>query len=214
MFLPFHSFQTPNILIYFSPFKSELILTPSQIYQQCIDKQRVVVTGNGSRFISLLIQHVLKQYNRKFDYASDGQEPVIHKGSPTIVIQASLQLLDYKHHIGILSDIASGIDAKAIEQFADATPKGGTLIYQESDPKVKAIGSKERADIQTIPYKRYQHEVQNGITILISSTNEKIPVKLSGDLHLQYVSASKEILKKLGITSGQFYRAIGNFEFN
>ena len=189
-------------------------MTPDQIYSQCIDKQRVVVTGNGSRFISLLIQHVLKQYNRKFDYASDGQEPVIHKGSPTIVIQASLQLLDYKHHIGILSDIASGIDAKAIEQFADATPKGGTLIYQESDPKVKAIGSKERADIQTIPYKRYQHEVQNGITILISSTNEKIPVKLSGDLHLQYVSASKEILKKLGITSGQFYRAIGNFEFN
>lgn len=189
-------------------------MTPDQIYQQCIDKQRVVVIGNGSPFISLLIQHVLNHYNRKFDYVVEGQEPVMHKESPTIIIQGSTQLLDYEHHIGIISDIASGADSKPYEQFADATPKGGTLIYQESDPKVKAIGSKERADIQTIPYKQYQHEVQNGKTILISSTNEKIPVKLSSDLHLQYVSASKEILKKLGITSGQFYRAIGNFQFN
>lgn len=189
-------------------------MTPSQIYQQCIDKQRVVVTGNGSRFISLLIQHVLKHYNRKFDYASEGQESTIHKDSPTIIIQASTQLLDYKHHIGILSDIASGEDSKPYEQFADSTPKGGTLIYQESDPKVKAIGSKERPDIQTIPYKRYQHEVQNGKIVLISSTNEKTPIKFSDDLYLHYVSASKEILKKLGITSGQFYTAVGNFQFN
>ena len=188
-------------------------MTPDQIYQQCIDKQRVVVTGNGSLFISLLIQHVLDHYHRKFDYAVEGQEPVIHKDSPTIIIQSSIQLLDYKHHIGILSDITSGVDAKPYEQFADATPKGGTFIYQESDPMVKAIGSKERADIQTIPYKRYQHEVQNGKTILISSTNEKIPVKLSSDLHLQYLSASKEILKKLGITSSQFYKVIGEFQF-
>ena len=138
----------------------------------------------------------------------------MHKDSPTIIIQGSVQLLDFKHHIAILSDIASGTDPKTYEQFAEATPKGGTMIYQESDPIVKAIGSKERADIQTIPYKRYQHEVQNGKTILISSTNEKIPIKLSGDLHLQYVSASKEILKKLGITSGQFYIAVGDFQFN
>ena len=182
-------------------------MTPGQIYQQCIDKQRVVVTGNGSSFISLLILHVLKQYSRKFDHASDGQELMIHKDSPTIIIQSSLQLLDYKHHIAILSDIASEVDTKQYEQFADATPKGGTLIYQESDQIVKAVGSKERADIQTIPYKQYQHEVQNGKTILISSTKEKIPVKFSSDLHLQYVSASKETLKKLGITSGQFYKA-------
>lgn len=189
-------------------------MNPDQIYQQCVDKQRVVVTGNGSRFISLLLHHVLNHYNRKFDYVVEGQEPVIHKDSPTIIIGASTQLLDYKHHIGILSDIASTVDSRTYEQFANATPKGGTLIYQESDPKVKAIGSNERTDIQTIPYKQYQHEIQNGKTILISSTNEKIPVKLSSDLHLQYVSASKEILKKLGITSGQFYRAVGNFEFN
>jgi len=189
-------------------------LTPAQIYQQCIDKQRVVITGNGKGFILNLIVHVLNQYNRKFDYVNEEGEPVITKESPTIIIQSSTQLLDYKHHIGILSDIPSTQDLTPYEIFADATPKGGTLIYQESDSRVKEVGAKERADIQTIPYKKYQHEVKNGITLLISSTNEKIPVKFSTDLHLQYVSASKEILKKLGITSSQFYKAIGSFQFN
>ncbi len=187
-------------------------MTPSQLYQQCIDKQRVVVTGNGNGFISGLIVHVLKQYNRKFDIVMEGKDPVIHLESPSIIIQTTTQLLDYKHHIGILSDISSTEDEKPYELFADATPKGGTLIYQESDARVKSIGTKERADIQSIPYKKYQHEVKNGSTILISSTNEKIQVKFSSDLDLQYVSASKEILKKLGITSGQFYKAIGSFQ--
>lgn len=189
-------------------------MTPDQIYQQCIDKQRVVITGNGGRFISQLMLHVLKQYNRKFDYVLEDQEPVLHKDAPTIIIQESFQLLGYKHHIGILSDLPSGVDAKPYDQFADATPKGGTLVYPETDPKVKAIGAKERADIQTISYKPYKHELQNGKTVLISSTNEKIPVNLSGNLHLQYVSAAKEVLKKLGITSGQFYKAVGTFELN
>jgi UDP-N-acetylmuramate: L-alanyl-gamma-D-glutamyl-meso-diaminopimelate ligase len=188
-------------------------LTPAQIYQQCIDKQRVVVTGNGSHFITQLILNVLKQYNRKFDYVIDGQEPVVHKDAPTIIIQGTSQLLDYKHHIAILSDLSSGVDLKSIEQFADATPKGGTLIYQETDPKVKAIGAKERADIQAISYTSYQHEIKNGTTILVSSTHEKIPIKLSGALHLSYVSAAKEVLKKLGISSGQFYRSVAAFEW-
>lgn len=138
----------------------------------------------------------------------------MHKDAPTIVIQCSSQLLDYKHHIAILSDLPPDNDTKSFEQFADATPKGGTLIYQEGDPKAKAIGSKERADIQAISYKPYQHEIKDGTTILVSSTNEKIPIKLSGALHLSYVSAAKEVLKKLGITSGQFYRSVPNFELN
>ena len=160
----------------------------------------------------MLILHLLKQHNRKFDYVLEGQEPVIQKHSPTIIIEGSTQLLDYKHHIGILSHLTSGADLKLFEQFSDATPKGGTLIYAENDATMKAIGSKERADIQSIPFKTYQHEIQNSKTILISSTNEKIPVKFSDSLHLQYASAAKEILKKLGITSGQFYRAVGSFE--
>ena len=186
-------------------------MTPNQLYQQCIDKQRVVITGNGSRAISSLIAQVLKHHNRKFDYVLENQEPVIYRDSPTVIIQASSQLLDYKHHIGLLSESTLNAEGKLFEQFADATPKGGTLIYSEDDPKVKAIGVKERADIQAIPYKAYKHEVKNGKTFLISSSNEKIPILLSGELQLHYVSAAKEVLKKLGITSDQFYRFISNF---
>ena len=139
---------------------------------------------------------------------------MLHKDSPTIIIQAATRLTDYKHHICILTDVSPDIASSAIEQIADATPKGGTLIFQEGDPKIKAIGAKERADIQSIPFKTYKHELKDGKAILISSTNERIPVRFSGNLQLQYVSAAKEVLKKLGITSGQFYRAIGSFEMN
>jgi UDP-N-acetylmuramate: L-alanyl-gamma-D-glutamyl-meso-diaminopimelate ligase len=170
-----------------------------------------VITGNGSQAISSLIVHMLKHHNRKFDYVLENQEPVIHKDSPTIIIQASVQLLDYKHHIGLLSEFALDTEGKLFEQFADATPKGGTLIYNEDDPKVKSIGARERADMQAIPYKAYKHEVKNGRTFLISSSNEKIPVVLSGALQLQYISAAKEVLKKLGITSDQFYKFVSNF---
>ena len=189
-------------------------MTPNQIYSQCIDKQRVVVTGNGSLFIIKLILHVLKNYNRKFDYVLEGQEPVLYKDSPTIIIQGTTQLLDYKHHIGVMSEFSSSEETNQIEQFADATPKGGTLIYAESDAKTKLIGAKERADIQAIPFQTYKHVVLNGKTILISSTNEKITINLSEDLHLQYVSAAKEILKKIGITSGQFYKSLTSFQLN
>ncbi|MEK6781859.1 MAG: hypothetical protein AABY93_09140 [Bacteroidota bacterium] len=185
-------------------------MTPKHLYQQSIDKQRVVVTGNGSRIITSLIVHVLKHNNRKFDYILDDQEPVIHKDSPAIIIQGLAQLLDYKHHIAVLSDSSS--DSYLIEKFAEATPKGGTLIYTENDPGIKIIGSKERADIQAIPYLTFKHELRNNKTVLISSANEKIPVSISGVFHLQCVSAAKEVLKKLGITSGQFYKAVGDFE--
>ncbi len=189
-------------------------MTPDQIYSQCIDKQRVVITGDGSQFITLLILHVLKNYNRKFDFVLEGQEPALHNDSPTVIIQGSTQLLDYKHHIGVISEFSSGAEAKLIEQFADATPKGGSLIYSDNDAKAKLIGSKERVDIQAIPFRTYQHVVLNGKTILISSTNEKITINLSEDLHLQYVSAAKEILKKIGITSDQFYKSLPSFQLN
>jgi UDP-N-acetylmuramate: L-alanyl-gamma-D-glutamyl-meso-diaminopimelate ligase len=185
-------------------------LTAGDIYQQCIDKQRVVVTGKGSRIIALLIVHVLKYHNRKFDYILENQESVIHKDSPTIIIQGPTLSLDYNHHIGVIS--APGSDLDQLDKFADATPKGGTLIYAENDPKIKIIGSKERTDIQGIPYISFKHEEQNGKTFLVSGSNEKIPVRISGALFLECASAAKEVLKKLGITSGQFYKAVGDFE--
>jgi hypothetical protein len=33
-----------------------------------------------------------------------------------------------------------------------------------------------------------------------------------GDLNMEYVSAAKELLKKIGISSGQFYNAVTTYQ--
>ena len=47
---------------------------PEYIYQQSIDKQRIVIAGShGKTSITSMILHVLKYYNRKFDYMVGAQ---------------------------------------------------------------------------------------------------------------------------------------------
>jgi len=193
-------------------------VTPSTIYQQGIDKQRILITGQGRSVIASLVRHVLDQYNRKYDFISNRPTDNFKlTEAPVLIVEASEspELLEYKHHIAILShsDLKDG-SKSALTRIMDATPKSGILIYAELDPEIKALATRERADVQAIPFKTYAHEIQNGKTILITSTQEKFPIALSGDANLQYVSAAKEVLKRIGITSGQFYRALSTFQIN
>ncbi|HNC32025.1 MAG TPA: cyanophycin synthetase, partial [Cyclobacteriaceae bacterium] len=41
---------------------------------------------------------------------------------------------------------------------------------------------------------------------------ERIPIKIFGNHNLQNISGAKELLKKIGISSEQFYKAISSFE--
>jgi hypothetical protein len=43
--------------------------------------------------------------------------------------------------------------------------------------------------------------------MLISSTNEKFPIALKTEMELKCISATRELLKKIGISSGQFYKS-------
>lgn len=183
-------------------------MTAKEIYNQSPDKQRIIVVGEGGALITSLIIHVLNFYKRKFDYCVPEQEPVLNSNHAVIIIHGVDQLTDYKHHIAILSTISSNQNSKDFERLADATPKGGTILYPESNSTLKQIGSRERIDIQSIAYSKLKYETKNGKTILISSTNEKFPIAFSGDQTMEYLSAAKELLKKIGISSGQFYKAI------
>lgn len=186
-------------------------LTADQIYQQSIDKQRIVIVGEGRDLISSLIVFVLGEYQRKFDFVQAGKPASLHADAPVLLIEADSQLLDYKHHIVILSGPASAADLASFEKLADATLKGGTIIYPELDSPLKKIGSRERTDVQAVPYSRYSSEVKDGKTLLVTSTGEKFPIAISGDAQLQYVSAARELLKKIGISSSQFYRAMSTY---
>lgn len=187
-------------------------MTGTEIYQQSIDKQRILVVGGGSNLIASLILHTLRFHHRKFDFVGAGNPASIQKNTHVIIADNVIQPIDYKHHILIIGNSASSEEFNGLEQLADATPKGGTIIYPKAYSILNKIGSKERTDIQSIAYEVYKHEETEGKTVLISSTKEKISIALNGDLDLQCVSAVKELLKKIGITSANFYKAITEYK--
>jgi UDP-N-acetylmuramate: L-alanyl-gamma-D-glutamyl-meso-diaminopimelate ligase len=187
-------------------------LTANELYNQSLDKQRIIVVGEGGTLISSVIIHVLNFYKRKFDYSLPAQEPHLNKDHAVLLIHGVDQLTDYKHHIVILSTIGSNQNPKDFEVLADSTPKGGTILYPESNSTLKQIGSRERADIQAIGYSRCKYETKDGKTFLISSTNEKFSIAVSGDQNMEYSSAAKELLKKIGISSSQFYKAVTTYQ--
>jgi len=186
--------------------------SPSHTYGQSVDKQRILIVGKSKTRITEMILFVLRDYNRKFDYTTPAGESF--SDAPIVIIEAdgiSPGLVTYQPHILILSNIPSdGNDMYS--QLADSVSKCGVIIYDETDSKVKEIASKERLDISTIPYSVYKHESQAGNTILITSTKEKITIQLTSAEDLKNISAAKELLKKIGISSSQFYRTIASFQ--
>lgn len=187
-------------------------MTGAEIYQQSIDKQRILVIGGGNDLITSIIVHALKLRNRKFDLVISGKVVSIQPDSPLILFDNGSQPTDYKHHIVVFGNDTSNENLSELEALADATPKAGTIIYPKSHPELNKIGSREHPDVQTIPYEVFKHEQIEGKTVLISSAKERFPIELSGDLDLLCVSAAKELLKKIGISSGDFYKVISEFK--
>ncbi|MBS1556596.1 MAG: hypothetical protein JSU09_16890 [Bacteroidetes bacterium] len=188
-------------------------LSPQQVYEQHTDCQRILITGLGRDLVSHIIVEVLKFNNRKFSSMKDG-EGEWNKEAPIAIFRDKQRanLPHYRHHIILLTGPVENGEASSYEMLVNATPKGGIVLYPESDAVLKSIGSKERADVQVIPYKTIPHEEKNGHVTLVTSTNEKFPIQLMGKQTLELLGAAKEILKKIGISSGQFYRGVASIK--
>ena len=207
---------------------------PEFIQLQCLNKHRVVVTGSpGKTMIVLFILHVLRYHNRPVDYVMS--HPIQELGdsvkitdAPVVIIDAQDGLassvdptaifLKYNHHIGIISGVewfsshtSKEEFAKQISLFEKATPKGGVLIYFDLEPVVAVLGKEHLSDVLYIPYKTHPSLQDGGKEYLMESSTEKHPVKLSGKHNMQCLSAAKETLKKLGITTPMFYEAIEKY---
>jgi UDP-N-acetylmuramate: L-alanyl-gamma-D-glutamyl-meso-diaminopimelate ligase len=209
---------------------------PEYIYQQSIDKQRIVIGGShGKTSITAMILHVLQYFKRDFDYMVGAQlegfnTMVRLSDAPIIIIEGDEYLtspidltpkfLHYHHHIGLISGIAwDHINVfptfeeyvKQFDAFADSTPKGGTLIYCDHDPVAAVIGSKEREDVQSVEYRAHKNEILNGITYLVNG-NKNYPLQVFGKHNMKNISAAKTVLQKLGISDVMFYEAIQSFK--
>ena len=212
---------------------------PEFIYSLSIDKQRVVVAGSyGKTMIALLILHVLNFHKRKFDYVVERTLPDLDQNvrlsdAPLVVIEggdfmaSSLDptpaFLKYHHHIGVISGIewqqstafpTKEEYTKQFTLFESSTPKGGTLIYFDLEPVIAALGKVNQQDVQYIAYKTHLGQTEDGKEFLLSSTKEKYALKITGKHNFQNISAAKEVLKKIGISSEMFYQAIPSFGSN
>lgn len=201
-------FQTFVNLIYFAQMQS----SPSTVYSQSTDKQRVVIVGKSKAKIAEMIAFVLNQNKRKFDISSSFSEQI--GDSATIIIEANgdpKSLKEYNHHILIFSQLPAA-EKDTYSALADSTPKSGGIFFDESDDLAKSIAKKERPDVTVIPFSVPKHEMKNGAATLVSSTNEKFQTNLTSMEDLKDSSAAKEFLKKIGITSSQFYKTISAFK--
>jgi UDP-N-acetylmuramate: L-alanyl-gamma-D-glutamyl-meso-diaminopimelate ligase len=74
------------------------------------------------------------------------------------------------------------------------------------------IGKKERADVQEISYKSHSHAADNNGQFFLTYQKERVPIRVFGSHNFQNLSGAKEVLKKIGITTEQFFQAITTFE--
>jgi UDP-N-acetylmuramate: L-alanyl-gamma-D-glutamyl-meso-diaminopimelate ligase len=209
---------------------------PDFIFENSRDKQRIVIAGShGKTTTTAMVMHVLNYHKKAFDYVVGAKvngiaNTVKLSDAPIIVIEGDEYLssaldptpkfLRYQHHIGVITGIAwdhanvfptEEEYVKQFDLFADQTPKGGILIYCEQDAMAMMIGKKERADVLSIPYKSHPHAEEAG-QFYLTNAKERYPIKVFGSHNLQNLSAAKELLKKIGITTEMFFEAIISFE--
>jgi hypothetical protein len=189
------------------------------IYRQNLDNQRIVITGGQAALISGLVLHTLKYYNRKCDYVTDNQGKIetyfnSNPHSNILLIQAdekpSLSLSCYQHHVIVLGDISTE-DESVARTLADSTPKGGIILYSETEP-ARSIGKAERPDASSLGFNTHPHVKESGMVMILTDEKEKLAVPFTDDAQLRALTAARELLKKIGVTAGQFYAALPGFQ--
>ena len=209
---------------------------PEFIRKQSDDKQRIVIAGShGKTTITAMIMHVLNYANRDFDYVVgahlEGFNNIVKlSDAPIIIIEGdeyfssaldkTPKFLKYEHHIALISGIAwDHINAyktvdeyvKQFEIFADATPKGGTLIFCEEDDMAMVIASNQRADVNQMHYPVHPYIVKNDVTYLKTEFG-RVPIKIFGQHNMLNLNGARKLLSRIGITDEIFYEAISSFE--
>ncbi len=209
---------------------------PEYIYQHSQNKQRIVIAGShGKTTITSIILHVLNYNKRAFDYLVgaelEGFDGMVKlSDAPIIVIEGdeytsspldnTPKILNYHHHIGLISGIAwdhmnvfptEEAYVKQFELFADATPKGGTLVISEDDNIATIIGNKQREDVNTFMYTTHKHKVKDGQVYLSTPVGE-VAIQIFGNHNLQNINGAYQLCKRIGLSDQQFYDALPTFK--
>ena len=205
---------------------------PEYICDYAQDKQRIVITGRKEKtLICILVLHILTCLKKAFDYVIDSTQlntSVQLSDAPIIILEGDVdpsspidsqpQSLRYQHNIAVISGIGWERSDRyptletyltQITKLADASPKGGTLIYYETDNFVKAIGSPTRADVKAVPYQDHPHRYQGEAVRII--TPEEKETLLPATTSTNAVAGAQQLLRNLAVQDPQFYEALATF---
>ncbi len=202
------------------------------IYDYARDKQRIVITGGEEKtLLCVLVLHVLAHLHKAFDYVVDSSmleasvqlsnaPIIILEGdiSPSSTIDSTPQSLRYQHNMVLISGMGwksshtHPIETylEQVTQLADASPKGGTLIYYDEDSLVSTIGCQERTDVKRVPYQAHPHRYEDGQAYLITPQKE-IPFQYADAASMSAVAGAQQLLRNLAVQDQHFYDALATF---
>jgi UDP-N-acetylmuramate: L-alanyl-gamma-D-glutamyl-meso-diaminopimelate ligase len=209
---------------------------PEYIYQESLQKTRVVVGGShGKTTTTSMIMHVLKGAGKAFDYLVGARlegfdQSVNITDAPVIVCEgdeypaSALEKRPKFHflfpHIAILTGIAwDHINVFPtfdfyLEQFIIFINKiepGGLLIYNDTDSVLKKlVDDNKRNDIRYQSYQVPPHTIMQGLTT-VTIGNQTGTLKVFGNHNLMNLYAAWYACRELGVTEEVFIKAIASF---
>ena len=209
---------------------------PEYIYQESKNKRRVAIGGShGKTTTTAMVMHVLNYAKSDFDYLVGARlegfdQSVKITNANLIVCEAdeypasTIEKRPKFHflfpHIAVITGIAwDHINVFPtfdfyLEQFVifiNKIEKNGVLIYNEKDPVLKSLISKNiREDIRYIPYGLPTYFIEDGTTSVLIE-GEKIKLRIFGNHNLLNMEAAYYVCKELKIDGHIFAKAIANF---
>lgn len=209
---------------------------PEYLYEQSKDKIRVVIGGShGKTTITSMILHVVNVLNLNVDYMVGAQLEgydcmvKITADAPIMLLEGDEYLSSpidrrpkfhlYKPNIAIISGIAwDHINVfptfenyvEQFDRFCQQIVDGGTLVFNQEDEEVDALGMKYSKGIHTVGYRTPGYEVSEEGT-LVRFEGETYPMKVFGAHNLQNLMGAMRIGEAMGIAPKDFLKAMHSF---
>jgi UDP-N-acetylmuramate: L-alanyl-gamma-D-glutamyl-meso-diaminopimelate ligase len=208
---------------------------PEYIYQESLEKKRVVVGGShGKTTTTAMIMTVLQHAGFDFDYLVGARlegfsQSVNITRAPLIICEGDeypasvLEKRPKFHflfpHIAILTGIAwDHINVfptfdNYLEQFRiflDKIEPGGVLIYNETDAVLKRLVDEHPSPVRRVGYGVPAHRIENGIT-LVELGGQTGVLKVFGEHNLLNAHAAFLVAQALGLDAGRFLQGMAGF---
>jgi UDP-N-acetylmuramate: L-alanyl-gamma-D-glutamyl-meso-diaminopimelate ligase len=208
---------------------------PEYIFQESRNKKRVVVGGShGKTTTTSMIMHVLQGAGKDFDYMVGAKLPgfeyAVHLSDAPVIIcegdeypASALEKRPKFHflfpHIAVLTGIAwdhinvfptFDFYLEQFRIFIRMIEPGGLLIYNETDPVLRALVEAEAGNFRKSGYGIPEHGVKDGKTTVALEGHSR-ELRVFGEHNLLNLQAAWLVCRELGLPAESFLEQIAGF---